>query len=330
MKRTSKTVARASGNGHGSGNGNRSGSGNGARATKSRNPRPLAKASGAPRTGADDGGEPRGTLIIIGGHEDKEGDKLILRALAERVGSGALVVATVASGLPAEVWGDYKRVFDELGVREVRHLHVDARQEARSDAALRVLDGATAVFFTGGDQLRITSQVGDSPVFQCLQEIYHQGATIAGTSAGAAAMPQTMLISGDSDKSTEISALGMAPGLGFVDGVVIDSHFAERGRFGRLIGAVAQNPKNLGLGIDEDTAVVVRRDQFTVIGSGAVYVLDGSPITFSSLSEVNPEGVLSVFNAKVHVLAKGDCFDLEGRSPIISQEAIEQASTAAE
>jgi cyanophycinase len=275
----------------------------------------------------------KGSLIIIGGKEDKEheGEQAILEEVAARARRGGrLVIVTVATQYPEETAAEYTKVFKELGVNKVDALDIRSREDARQPEAVDKIRGAKVIFFTGGDQLRITSQVGDSPVYQCLREMYRAGSTIAGTSAGAAAMPQTMIIAGPADKSSELSALGMAPGLGLIDGVVIDSHFAERGRFGRLIGAVAQNPKNLGLGIDEDTAIVANRDEFAVIGSGAVYVLDGSTVTFSSLSETKPEGVLSVFDTRVHVLASGDRFDLAARCPIISPEAIQQAGEAAE
>jgi len=177
------------------------------------------------------------------------------------------------------------------------------------------------IFFTGGDQLRITSQIGDSPLFRCMQEIYHKGATIAGTSAGAAAMPETMLIAGASDESNRISALEMAPGLAFMQGVVIDSHFAERGRMGRLLGAVAQNPRNIGLGIDEDTAILVSgQERFEVIGSGAVYVVDGMGISYSSLSEKHPEGIVSIYGVKLHVLGQDEQYDLNARQPLREED----------
>jgi len=138
-------------------------------------------------------------------------------------------------------------------------------------------------------------------------------------------MSEAMLISGPSDQSQEISALGMAPGLGLTHEIVIDSHFAERGRIGRLLGAVAQNPKNLGIGIDEDTAIIVEREErFRVRGSGAVYVVDGTEVDYSSLSEKNPEGILSVFGVRLHVLGDGDTYDLRNRQPIIPDE-VQQA-----
>jgi cyanophycinase len=151
--------------------------------------------------------------------------------------------------------------------------------------------------------------------------MFTKGRMIVGTSAGAAAMPETMLVGGPSDKSGEVSTLAMAPGLGLISGVAIDSHFAERGRMGRLLGVVAQNPRNLGLGIDEDTAIVVEgNEQFRVIGSGAVYVVDGAEISYSSLSETSPEGIISIYDVKLHVLGNGDRFDLTNRRPVVVKE----------
>lgn len=138
-------------------------------------------------------------------------------------------------------------------------------------------------------------------------------------------MPETMLVSGPGDESHHIAAVQMAPGLGFLPGVVVDSHFAERGRMGRLLGAVSQNPRNLGLGIDEDTAIIVEREQrFRVLGSGAVYVADGSAITYSSLSEQDPEGILRIHDVLLHVLGDGDHFDLTKRRPVVHEELAQQ------
>lgn len=262
---------------------------------------------------------PKGTLIIIGGHEDKAGDRNILKEVARRArqDSGRIVMITVASQEPDELAKDYQNVFGELGVKQIDMLDIRTRDQAYDEANIEKILGARVVFFTGGDQLRITSQIGDSDVFKCLRELYFDGGTIVGTSAGAAAMPETMLIGGASDKSNRVSALSMAPGLGFVHNVVIDSHFAERGRMGRLLGAVVQNPRNLGIGIDEDTAIVLERDDcFWVEGSGAVYIVDGQGISYSSLSEENPEGVVSIDDVKLHVLGQSDQFDLQQRRPM--------------
>ena len=256
------------------------------------------------------------TLVIIGGHEDKTGDRAILREVADRVGAGPLVIATVASEVPGELWEEYERLFRTLGVRHVRRLDVSSREEATSPSKVAVLDGAVGVFFTGGDQLKITSQIGDTPVYQCIRAVYDRGGTICGTSAGASVMTETMLVSGGSDLSHRIGgALQLAPGLGLLPDVIVDQHFAERGRIGRLLGAVAQNPRIVGIGIDEDTAVVVRRGHCRVIGSGAVYVVDGRHTTYSNLTSEAPDRTMSVFDVKLHVLSEGDAYDLRRRRP---------------
>jgi cyanophycinase len=263
---------------------------------------------------------PKGSLIIIGGHEAKTGERTILSEVAARAGKhGRLVVITVASQLPEELAATYREVFTDLGVKQVDLLDIRTREQATQPDVVALLDDPAVLFFTGGDQLRITSQIGDSPVFQRMHELYRRGATIAGTSAGAAAMPATMLISGLSDSSQAISTLGMAPGLALLDNVVIDSHFAERGRMSRLLGAVAQNPRNLGLGIDENTAILVERgSRFRVLGSGAVYVADGATMAYSSLSEERPEGVVTIHGVTLHVLGVGDMFDIVARRPLLA------------
>lgn len=265
----------------------------------------------------------KGTLILIGGHEDREGERTILKEIAERAraGGGGLAVVTMATLYHQEAADRYSSVFTELGVRNVVVLGLRSRRDAYDEALAQKLSEVSVVFFTGGDQLRITSQMGYTPVLRRIRRLYEEeGATVAGTSAGAAAMAETMLIGGAGYETNEISAIGMAPGLGLISRVVIDSHFAERGRFGRLLGAVAQNPRNLGLGIDEDTAIVIDPGEpFRVIGRGAVYVLDGSEVSYSSLSEENPEGIVSIFDVKLHVLRKNDGYDLTTRRPIVSR-----------
>lgn len=262
----------------------------------------------------------KGTLIIVGGSEEhaRDGERPILEEIARRArGQRPLVILTVASASHAEVGDEYAKLFRELGVHHPTVLPLRSRDDAQEEKVVETLGRASVVFFTGGDQLRITSQVGDTQVFRCLHELYSNGATIAGTSAGAAVMSETMVIGGAGDESPGISALRMAPGLGLLSGVVVDSHFAQRGRFGRLLGAVAQNPANLGLGLDEDTAVIVERGQsFTVLGSGAAYVIDGSTISYSGLSEARPEGVITIHGVQLHVLGEDDRFDLRTRRPL--------------
>lgn len=274
----------------------------------------------------------QGSLIIIGGNEKKDEERKILKEVARRAGSGKLVVVTVATAEPQESFEEYREIFTELGVKKIAHLDVRLREEAKSEERVKILDGASVVFFTGGDQLKITSQLGDSAVYQTIEKIYQEGGTIAGTSAGASVMSETMLVDGKGDESHQVGKLlGMAPGLGFVRNVVIDQHFAERGRLGRLLGAIAQNPRHLGIGIDENTAIVIQdQESFEVIGQGAVYVLDGSDSSYSNLGEGEEEKkAMSVFDVQLHVLSEGNTFDLQERRPELPPKPEEEAKEPA-
>ena len=256
----------------------------------------------------------KGPLIIIGGHEDKERDRQILKEVAARVKGGKLVVATVASHQPEGYFESYQKAFGALGLTDLVELYVEDRVEAQEADKLAVLDDAAGIFFTGGDQLRISSQIGDTPLERRVRAIHDGGGVIAGTSAGASVMSETMLVKGTSSETHRIGDLHMAPGLGLVRDVIIDQHFAERGRFGRLLGAVAQNPRVLGIGIDEDTAIIVEEEKFRVLGSGAVYIVDGSTVSRSNIAEARPDRTLSMFDVKVHVLSDSDHFNLTART----------------
>ena len=270
-----------------------------------------------------------GPLIIIGGHEDKEGEKVILRAVAECLEGGRLVLATIASHAPEGYFDTYQKAFASLGVTDLVELYVEDRAETHDDDKLALLDGAAGVFFSGGDQLRISSQIGDTPIEARIREIWSHGGVLAGTSAGASVMSDTMMVRGASAETHRIGDLRMAPGLGLVRDVIIDQHFAERGRIGRLLGAVAQSPRVLGVGIDEDTAIVVQGDAFRVIGSGAVYVVDAEGVTASNIAEARTDNTLSMFDVRLHVLASGDGLDLVTRRPLDQPQAVDQPRTAA-
>ncbi|HUG28381.1 MAG TPA: cyanophycinase [Gemmatimonadales bacterium] len=259
--------------------------------------------------------KPQGTLIIIGGREDKVGERRILREVARHITNGRLVLATIASHNREGYLERYQASFGELGVHEVTELYIDDREEARHPDKLRCLDDVHAIFFSGGDQLRITSQIAGTPVYDRICEIYQNGGVIAGTSAGASAMSETMLVQGPDISVFHFGDVHMAPGLSLLPGVIIDQHFAERGRLGRLLGAVSQNPRALGIGIDEDTAIVVKGNLFKVIGSGAVYLVDASDVTYSDVSEERLSETPSICDLKLHVLGEGQTFDLESRRP---------------
>jgi cyanophycinase len=256
-----------------------------------------------------------GVLIIIGGGEDKRDERSILREVAHRVRGGHLIIATVASHEPAGYFEDYERAFAGLDVGKLTELYIRERTEASEVRNIDLLESADGVYFTGGDQLRITSQLGDTPVERCIRDLYARGGLIAGTSAGASVMSGTMLVGGKSGESSRIGDVRMSPGLGLLPDVTIDQHFAERGRLGRLLECVAQNPRILGIGIDENTAIVVEDDHLKVLGSGAVYIIDGMDLTYSNVGETERPIPLSAFNVKLHILSRGDSFDLVRRKP---------------
>lgn len=261
-----------------------------------------------------------GTLIIIGGHEDRDNDRVILKEVAKHVGRGPLVIATVASLEPESYFDVYHRVFTELGVEDISELYVVDHAQSANHEKIACLDEAVGVFFSGGDQLRISSQIGDTPFEDAVRRIFLQGGTIAGTSAGASAMGEMMLVRGASSQSHRLGDIHLAAGLNLVTNVIIDQHFAERGRIGRLLGAVALNPRILGIGIDEDTAIVCCGDEFAVIGTGAVYVIDGAGVTRSNVAEGEDDARLSMTDVTLHVLSAGDHFDLLNRRPMEREE----------
>jgi cyanophycinase len=276
--------------------------------------------------------KPKGKLIIAGGGDRRPKGESVLQAVADEVNAhkGQLLIVTAATQSPDGLPEDYASVFKELGLPGVDALDIRIREDGYEEANVKKCMKASVIFFTGGDQLRIASQMGDTPVFRCMRDIYQQGGVIVGTSAGAAAMAKTMIIGGPGDESSRAADLSMAPGLGLIDDVIIDSHFAERGRIGRLAGVVAYNPRNLGIGIDAGTAIVVEQGQrFTVIGSDAVYVIDGKGISYSSLSQEDLSGVLTIHGVQLHILGAGNVFDMMKREPVITKEMREGTSVPA-
>ncbi len=263
--------------------------------------------------------ETSGQLVIIGGAEDKEGDCTILREFVRRAGgvSARIVVMTVATELPREVGENYIRVFERLGVEDVRIVDTVEREDANSASYLEAIEKATGVFFTGGNQARITSILKDTEIDRLLHKRLSEGIVIGGTSAGAAMMPDVMIVEGDSETNPRLEIVEMEPGMAFLPGVVIDQHFLQRGRIGRLLSAVSQQPVVLGFGIDENTAIVVNNNQFEVIGEGVVTVVDVSEITHTNLGQILKDEDLAICGAKLHILPHGYRFDLKKRAPIL-------------
>ena len=264
-----------------------------------------------------------GQLLIIGGAEDKEGDCKILREFVRRAGGikARLVIMTAATSLPGEVGDNYIRIFERLGAEDVRVVDTQRREDADNPDALEAIEQATGVFFTGGDQARITSCLKDTELDRAIHKRYSEGIIVGGTSAGAAMMPDIMIIEGESETNPRVDVVAMGPGMGFLPGVVIDQHFAQRGRLGRLVSALAQQPAVLGFGIDENTAIAVNGDEFEVIGEGAVTVIDESEKNHDNLDGLLKDEALAVCGARLHILPDGYRFNLKTRQPIFTQQS---------
>ena len=181
----------------------------------------------------------RGRLLIIGGAEDKDGEMEILREAVRLADGGRMLVVTTATEHPQEAGADYRTLFLKLGAKDAQAVRIDSRSQAESPEAAKALRQADAVFFTGGDQLRITSILGGTRAYQALMEAYRRGALVAGTSAGASALSSTMITDGLNNDPARKCTLKMAPGLGLIEQALIDQHFAQRGRLGRLLCVLA-------------------------------------------------------------------------------------------
>ncbi len=254
-----------------------------------------------------------GKLVIIGGAEDRERHCTILRHVLELSGEANPQVAVIAaaSASPEEAGEDYERVFSDLGARAVRVLKLRSRSRACEPETAALIQESAVIFLTGGDQLRLTSTLGGTPLFEELRARFRQRVVVAGTSAGASVLSGTMIVGGTSRLPPQRGVIQMSAGLDLLPGVLIDQHFAQRGRFGRLMTAVAFNPSLLGLGVDEDTAAVVTEGRWLkVIGAFGVTVVDGTPLRYSPVSETDPRETLTLSAFRIHVLAAAARFDL--------------------
>jgi cyanophycinase len=265
--------------------------------------------------GHSDDGVPRGRLLIIGGAEDRCCGAGVLERFAALAGGerARVVLVTTATGVPDEVHAEYERVFRKLGVESTGELRLRGRADADSDRAAAALRGATGVFFCGGDQSRIRALVG-SATNEVLTERLAEGLVVAGTSAGATALGRTMILGGEGP-DVAAASVRTGPGLGLLSRVLIDMHFAARGRLPRLLSAIAAEPDHIGVGIDENTAVYVEGDRFEVLGSGVVTIVDPQHSTM-----VHPAGdydPITLFNVRLHLMPAGCVYDAKRREPAI-------------
>lgn len=259
-----------------------------------------------------------GQLVIIGGAEDKDGDCKVLREFVRCAGGAEarIAVMTVATELPREVGDDYIRVFERLGVEDIRIIDTVYREDADNSSYLKTLDKATGVFFTGGDQARITDTLKDTEIHKALHRRYREGMVVGGTSAGASMMSDTMILEGDAETNPRIEVVELDEGMSFLPEAIVDQHFAQRGRLGRLLAALAAHPHLLGLGIDEDTAIVIDNHRFTVVGNGACTVVDLQEATHNNIKERLKDEALALGGIKLHILPERYSFDLKSRTTI--------------
>jgi cyanophycinase len=264
-----------------------------------------------------------GALIAIGGAEDKSSESEILRTVLANApeGNKRISVITTASMIPDEVFQGYREVFMALGADAVEEIDVREREDADRADYVRMVRESGVIFISGGDQMRLTSILGASKVLEAVRERRREGAVVAGTSAGAACMSSTMIYGGSATDALRKGVVRMSAGLGFVNGVIVDSHFLERGRFSRLMEAGATNPEYIGIGLGEDAGVIFHRNQIIeVIGPGHVVVVDSSKVTGSNVWELSDGEAVSVENVIMHALTSGYGYDVKNRETLQPSE----------
>jgi len=260
-------------------------------------------------------GETRGWIVPIGGAENKENDRRILeRFVNVSGGSHADIVVIPTASRMHETGPRYEQIFREIGAERVTVMDFDTRRDCQEPNRLQRLEEATGIFFTGGNQLRLTALLGGTPVAKLIRRRNAGGVTVGGTSAGASILSEHMIAFGDEGSSVISGSVRLAPGLGLTNRFVIDQHFRQRDRLGRLITALAYNPFAVGIGLDEDTAVFIGPDETVdVEGSGGVTIVDAQETTFSSMDSVSEGQPVCMLGLKVHILVAGATFNLHTR-----------------
>jgi cyanophycinase len=255
------------------------------------------------------------TLFIIGGAEDRVGAATLLRRFVRLAGGrrSRIVLIPTASSLQAEVTAAYEEALGRLGVTHVEVVNPRSRAEAHDPAAVATIERATGVFLTGGSQLRLSQFFPGTPLGAAIHRAHESGTVIGGTSAGASIMSQFMISMGDEGTTPRQRTSQLTAGLGLMDGVIIDQHFGQRNRYGRLMSVVASSPHLLGVGIDENTAIEVAAGRFTVLGAGVVFVLDARAAV-TDFPDARRGAPMLVSGAVIHSLPAGATFDLSSLS----------------
>jgi len=261
-----------------------------------------------------------GHLLVIGGAEDKYNERRILKKFLELAGGekAEVLIVPVASDYPEFAADVYTQAFRNLGVANPRVLRATSRQDVFQADAEQLLDGVTGIFITGGDQMRLVSTLGGTEFAAKLRRMVRETEIVmAGTSAGAAGMSTSMIVRGEAASHPKKDAVRLSPGLGFLKNIIIDQHFTERGRISRLITAVSYNPYNLGIGIDENTAIILDPNGvMEVFGQGSVTVVDGSQITYNEIAEVAEHESFAVCGVNLHILRDGLVYQYIDRHPL--------------
>jgi len=260
-------------------------------------------------------GETRGWIIPIGGAENKENDRHILERFV-RVSGGNdadIVIIPTASRLN-ETGPRYEKLFRDLGADRVSVMDFDTRRDCQEPGRLKRLEQASGIFFTGGNQLRLTTLLGGTAVAKLIRVRNAHGVTVGGTSAGASILSEHMIAFGDEGSSVISGSVRLAPGLGLTNRFIIDQHFRQRDRLGRLLTALAYNPFAVGIGLDEDTAAFIGPDETVEVeGSGGVTVVDASDVSFSSMDNVEEGQPVCLLGLRLHILVAGATFNLHTR-----------------
>jgi cyanophycinase len=261
-----------------------------------------------------------GHLLVIGGAEDKYNERRILRRFLDLAGGdrAEVLIVPVASDFPEFAADVYVQAFRNLGIANPRVLRAVSRQDVVQADAEALLHNVTGVFITGGDQMRLVSLLGGTKLAEKLRHMVRDtNIVLAGTSAGAAGMSTSMIVRGESTSHPQKNSVRLSPGLGFLKNIIIDQHFTERGRISRLITAVSYNPYNLGVGIDENTAIILDgKGILEVYGQGSVTIVDGSQITFNEIAEVADHESFSICGVQLHILRDGLVYDYRERHPM--------------
>lgn len=261
----------------------------------------------------------RGYIVPIGGAEGKGKNPAILSRFVELCGGkGARIMVIPTASLLNETGPLYKELFESLGANSMC-VPVEQRDDCFDKETLRILEAATGIFITGGNQLRLSTILGGTPVARGIRRLNAQGVHVAGTSAGAAIVCEHMIAGGRSGATPRESGVELAPGLGLTNRVIIDQHFNQRQRMGRLLAALSFNPFACGLGVDENTAGFIGPDgNMEVVGKGSVTVVDPADLQHSSMSYVRRAEGVTLIGLKLHVLAQGAHFNIESREATIN------------